>query len=335
VSAPLKIGILGASRIAAAGIVEPARTLGHKLHAVAARDRNRAEAFAAQHSVAATYGSYSELINDPEVDLIYNGLINSAHAQWNIAALQAGKHVLSEKPLTGNAQRSREVIDVARSSEKLLIEGFHYIHHPIHERMKQIVRSGELGTITDVEITLAIPPPPDADPRWEYDLAGGATMDLGCYVLDALRHFGNWVGHEPELIEAETELRSENVDAAMNARLQFGSDIVGRCRWDMNASKRVMTWTIRGSAGVVTSPAFAVPHSDARLLVEKPTGKQQEKFPERTSYSFQLERFARLAEAGAPYPAHDLVGSEQTAQLVDRVYELAKMPIRPGGKAYE
>lgn len=331
-SKDLKIGILGASRIAAEGIIEPAETLGHRLQAVAARDLSRAQDFADEHGVQTAYGSYQELIDDPEVELIYNGLINSAHAAWNVAAMRAGKHVLSEKPLTGNAQRSREVVQVARDTGRLLVEGFHYIHHPVHARMRDLVTSGQLGEIQDVEITLAIPAPPESDPRWKFELAGGATMDLGCYVLDALRHFGTWIGVEPEILTAEASLWSENMDSALDARVAFGAEISARARWDMSAADRVMTWTVRGSAGAVTSPAFAVPHTDPRLRVEKRGAAEEIAVSGRTSYSFQLERVAQLLEGKNTEIPHDVNNSVQTAELVDRAYELAKLPLRPGGK---
>ena len=97
----LRIGILGAARIADEGIVTPARTLGHEVVAVAARDRTRAEAFAAERGIATVHDTYADVIADPDVDLVYNALVNSLHARWNIAALQAGQDVLSEKPLAG------------------------------------------------------------------------------------------------------------------------------------------------------------------------------------------------------------------------------------------
>src|SRR3954454_12594616 len=104
-SSPLRIGILGAARIAKEGIVEPARVLGHELVAVAARDRGRAEAFAEEHGVRAVHETYAEAIADPQVDVVYNALVNSFHAEWNVAALAAGKNVLSEKPLTAAPSR--------------------------------------------------------------------------------------------------------------------------------------------------------------------------------------------------------------------------------------
>jgi hypothetical protein len=134
VTAPLRIGILGAARIADEGIVAPARILGHEVVAVAARDRTRAEAFAAERGIPTVHDTYAGVIADPDVDLVYNALVNSLHARWNIAALQAGKHVLSEKPLTSNADQARAVCAAARACPGRIAEGFHYLHHPVNLR---------------------------------------------------------------------------------------------------------------------------------------------------------------------------------------------------------
>ena len=110
---PLRIGILGAARITERSLVAPARASGHRLVAVAARDRSRAEAFAAAHGVERTLGSYADLLADPEVDVVYNPLANGLHGPWNLAALTAGKHVLSEKPSASNAEEAEEVREAA------------------------------------------------------------------------------------------------------------------------------------------------------------------------------------------------------------------------------
>jgi predicted dehydrogenase len=141
VTAPLRIGILGAARIADEGIIAPARTLGHQVAAVAARDRARAEAFAAERGITAVHDTYAGVIADPGIDLVYNALVNSLHARWNIAALQAGKHVLCEKPLTSNAQQARAVRAAARASAGLIAEGFHYQHHPVNLRLRELVQT--------------------------------------------------------------------------------------------------------------------------------------------------------------------------------------------------
>lgn len=156
-SSPLRIGILGAARIAKEGIVEPARVLGHELVAVAARDRGRAEAFAEEHGVRAVHETYAEVIADPQVDVVYNALVNSFHAEWNVAALEAGKNVLSEKPLTSNAEQARNLRDVAREATGTIVEGFHYIHHPVNQRLGELVTSGALGQVRQVELVLCDP----------------------------------------------------------------------------------------------------------------------------------------------------------------------------------
>jgi predicted dehydrogenase len=150
--APLKFGILGAARIADDGIVDPSRVLGHRLVAVAARDRSRAEAFETQRGIEEVHQTYSEVIDDPEVEVVYNALVNSLHAQWNSYALNAGKHVLSEKPFASNAAEASLVRNVAKTASGEIGEGFHYLHHPVNQRLRELVTSGELGDIQQIDI---------------------------------------------------------------------------------------------------------------------------------------------------------------------------------------
>lgn len=321
-TAPLRIGILGAARIADAGIVEPAKVLGHELVAIAARDPARAEAFAAERGVARVHDSYAEVIADPDVDLVYNALVNSLHARWNLAALRAGKHVLSEKPLTSNAEEARAVRSAAADSAGWIVEGFHYTHHPVNLRLRDSVTSGELGEIQAVDLVLSIPGPPDDDPRWSAALSGGATMDLGCYVLDAARQFGHWIGAAPEIVSVDATLKSPGVDAAMRAELAYGAGVVGRCVWDMDAADRTMTWSVTGTKGRATSPAFAVPHMDNRLLTTRGDHTDEQIIGDATSYTYQLARVADVVRAGPPYPA-DVDGSVANADLIDECYRRA------------
>ena len=180
---PLRIGVLGASRIAALAIVDPADTTGDRLVAVAARDRRRAEAFAASHGVERVLGTYADVVADPGVEVVYNPLANGLHGPWNLAAVAAGKHVLTEKPSASNATEAREVRDAATAAGVTFLEGFHYLYHPVTRRLHELLATSELGELRQVEADLAIPAPGDDDPRWSLELAGGALMDLGCYGL--------------------------------------------------------------------------------------------------------------------------------------------------------
>jgi len=325
--APLKIGILGAARIADDGIVEPSRVLGHRLVAVAARDRSRAEAFAAQRGVERVHQTYAEVIDDPEVEVVYNALVNSLHAKWNQYALNAGKHVLSEKPFASNAAEALMVRDVARTASGHIVEGFHYLHHPVNLRLRELVTSGELGDVQQVDIELSIPGPPDSDPRWSLELAGGATMDLGCYVLNAARQVGRWLDQAPSVVSAETTLKKPDVDAAMWVELAYPGGIRGRLHWDMNAQGRQMVWTVIGTAATAVVPAFAVPHLDNRIVITRDGSTEEQTLGAQTSYTYQLAALADTLQTGAEFLI-DVDDSVANAELIDEVYRRAGLSDR-------
>ena len=325
--APLKIAILGAARIADDGIVEPSRVLGHRLVAVAARDRSRAEAFAAQRGVERVHQTYAEVIDDPEVEVVYNALVNSLHAKWNQYALNAGKHVLSEKPFASNAAEALMVRDVARTASGHIVEGFHYLHHPVNQRLRELVTSGELGDVQQVDIELSIPGPPDSDPRWSLELAGGATMDLGCYVLNAARQVGRWLDQAPSVVSAETTLKKPDVDAAMWVELAYPGGIRGRLHWDMNAQGRQMVWTVIGTAATAVVPAFAVPHLDNRIVITRDGSTEEQTLGAQTSYTYQLAALADTLQTGAEFLI-DVDDSVANAELIDEVYRRAGLSAR-------
>src|SRR4051794_17850410 len=159
----LCIGVLGASRIAELAIVGPAQELGHRLVAVAARDRQRAQAFAEKHGVERVLASYDDVINDPEVDVVYNPLANALHAPWNLAAIAAGKPVLSEKPFARDESEAHTVADAAEAAGVPVLEAFHYAFHPVTRRAFDLAADGGIGDVTRVEVRMAMPPPDDGD----------------------------------------------------------------------------------------------------------------------------------------------------------------------------
>ena len=200
-TAPLRLGILGAARIAPAALIRPARAVADaRVVAVAARDRDKAARFAHKHAIATVHGSYEALLADPSVDAVYNPLPNGLHGKWTRAALAAGKHVLCEKPFTANADEAAEVAAAAAASGRVVMEAFHYRYHPLAARVRAIVESGELGPLRRVETALCFPLPRFSDIRYDASLAGGATMDAGCYAVHMARSFGL---EEPEVVRAE------------------------------------------------------------------------------------------------------------------------------------
>jgi predicted dehydrogenase len=290
---PLRVGVLGAARIAELAIVKPARATGTRLVAIAARDRARASAFATQHGVEQALSSYADVVAAPDVEAVYNPLPNALHGTWNLAAVDAGKHVLSEKPFAANAEEAADVAAAAHGRDLVVVEGFHYLYHPVTRRLHELLTSGDLGELVHVETTLEIQDPGPRDPRWSLALAGGATMDLGCYSLHAQRVLAPWAGGEPELVAARAGERpgEPGVDEWLEARLRFPSGATGVARCHMASDRRQMTYRVVGSRGEALVANFVEPHLDDRLIIQTPAGRHVERHGTRSSYTYQLEAF--------------------------------------------
>ncbi|MEV7142425.1 Gfo/Idh/MocA family protein [Streptomyces tauricus] len=327
---PLRIGVLGAARIAELSIAGPARVTGHRLVAVAARDRSRAEAFAAEHDVERVLDSYADVVSDPAVEVVYNPLANGLHAPWNLAALAAGKHVLTEKPSASNTEEAVEVRDAVAKAGTVFMEGFHYLFHPVTRRLHELLESGELGELRHVETTMVMPAPPDSDPRWSLPLAGGALMDLGCYSLHAQRVLAPWAGGAPRLAAARGGERpgASGVDEWLDADLEFPGGATGSARCHMAHDGWEMSCRIVGSLGEATAVNFVQPHLDDRVRVRTASGERVEMLGRRSSYTYQLEAFAAHLRRGAPLRL-DADDALATMRLIDDCYQAAGFPLRP------
>ena len=327
---PLRIGILGAARIAPDSIVTPANLTGARLVAIASRDRGRAEAFAAAHGVERVLDSYADVVADPEVEAVYNPLANGLHAPWNLAAIAAGKHVLSEKPFASNAAEAAEVRDAGRRAGVVVADGFHYLYHPVTRRLHELLASGELGELRHVEVRMVNPPPAADDPRWSLPLAGGALMDLGCYSLHAHRALAKLAGGEPVLVAARGGERRglPGVDEWLDADLGFPSGATGFAHCNMAGETQELTYRIVGSRGEAMVANFILPHIDDRLLVRTDAGERVEHLGNRSSYTYQLEAFTAAVRTGAAMPT-DSDDAVATMQLVDQCYRAAGFEPRP------
>ena len=332
IAAPIRIGVLGAARIADLAIVRPARATGHRLVAVAARDRRRAEDFAQRYGVERALGTYADVLADTDVEAIYNPLVNALHGPWNLAAIRAGKHVLSEKPFASNADEARVVRDVAAAAPLTVMEGFHYLYHPVTRRLHELLDSGELGELRAVEIDMFMPAPDDSDPRWSYELAGGALMDLGCYSFHAHRALARWAGL-PQVAAACAGERAGHpgVDEWLDADLEFPGGATGRARCNMAAGHRRYHCRIIGSRGEAAALNFVEPHHDDRIIVTTAAGTRTEELGRRSSYTYQLEAFAAHLRDGAPPPT-DADDAVANMQLIDDGYRAAGLGPRPAGQ---
>ncbi len=323
----LRIGVLGASRIAELAIARPAKELGFRLVAVAARDPVRARAFAAKHGVERVLDSYADVVSDAEVDIVYNPLANALHAPWNLAAIAAGRPVLTEKPFARNREEAQRVHDAARAAGVPAMEGFHYLFHPVRQRMFDLALGGDLGELRHIEVTMAMPPPAAEDPRWSLELAGGALMDLGCYCIHVMRTLGKRLGARPIITAARASQRRPGIDESCEVQFLFPNGLTGRCTNSMVAQEYSFALRIVGASGEAVAHNFIKPHVDDRVTIRTPGGARVERLGMRASYSYQLEAFARHVRTGALLPL-DTADAVENMEYVDAAYRAAGLPPR-------
>ena len=323
----IRFGVLGAARISDKALYHPANdTDGVSLEAIVARDRSRAETHAAEFGIARVLDTYEELLADPDVDAIYNPLPVSLHHTWTIAALEAGKHVLSEKPFAANADLAREIVAAEEKAGKICMEAFHWRHHPLADRIREILDGGGLGEIEHVEAVFDVYIKPDDDVRHSYELAGGALMDLGCYPVQ----WGRFVmpGKEPKVVSAVMKTGRPNSDVDTTINVEYPNGATGVFKTKMTPETQFRAdLTVQGSAGtlVVTNPL--APHDGNRVVVEA-LGIDEE-VAGRTTYHYQMEAFIDVVNNGAPMPTgrQDAIA---TMELIDAAYLAAGLPLRQG-----
>jgi predicted dehydrogenase len=323
----VRIGILGAARIAPRAMVKPAAEEPEaEVTAVAARDLERARRFAAKHKISTAYGSYAQLLADPSIDAIYIAVPNGLHGRWTKAALEAGKHVLCEKPFAANAEEAAGVAEAALRSGRVVMEAFHYRYHALTRRMLEIINSGELGDITTMDAWICFPLVPANDIRWDYRLAGGALMDAGCYTIHVLRTLA---GAEPEVLAATAKTRRPAVDRLLKAELAFPGGCTGSITASMLSSQVLGAGArVNGTRGTMKVLNPYVPQLGHRLVVRSDTRRAVEHVPRHPStYASQLQALAGAILRGEPVPTgpDDAVAN---MTVIDACYAAAGLPRR-------
>ena len=322
----VRIGVLGAARIAPMALIQPARVVPQvRVVAVAARHPDRARAFARRHGITRVHESYDDLIQDPELDAVYIPLPNSLHAAWAIRALRAGKHVLCEKPLASNAAEAQRMAAAAVESGKVLVEAFHYRYHPLAARMKEIVDGGELGTIRHLEAHFCVPLILPGDIRYRFDLAGGATMDLGCYAVNVIRYLA---GAEPEVTSARARLASAQVDRYMQAELRFAGGRTGQVVCSLFSRILLRSRVVvRGDRGELRVWGAFHPQVFHRFEVRVGQSVRSERFPGETTFTHQLRAFVKAVRGQAPIVT-DPVDAIANMRVIDAIYLKAGLKLR-------
>jgi D-xylose 1-dehydrogenase (NADP+, D-xylono-1,5-lactone-forming) len=292
--APVRIGFLTTARINDAILDGARRGDVADVVAVGSRDLGRAEAYARERGIERAHGSYEAVLGDPDVDAVYVALPNALHVEWATRALEAGKHVLVEKPFSTRPEEVEATFDLAEREGLVLTEAFMYRHQPQAKRLKELVDEGAIGELRLVRAQFSFNLTRAVDVRLDAELGGGALLDVGAYCVNVSR----LVAGEPEVVHAEQVVGPTGVDLRFAGVMRFPGDVLGHfdCGFDLPRRHEV---EVAGSEGMLRlAPAFG----DDRGVLELHRGDEVEvvPLPETHRYQLEVENFAAAVRGDEP-----------------------------------
>jgi D-xylose 1-dehydrogenase (NADP+, D-xylono-1,5-lactone-forming) len=219
---PVKWGIMSTARINGLFLAGARQASDVEVLAVASRDRAGAERYAREQGIERAHAGYDSLLADPDVEVVYISVPNALHLEWTIRALQAGKHVLCEKPLGRRTAQVAEAFDVAEREGRLLMEAFMYRHNPQTQRLTELLAGGAIGRARMIRAAFSFVASDPANVRLNAALDGGALMDVGCYCVSGAR----LIAGEPQRVSAEQATGGDGVDITFAATMRFGNDVL-------------------------------------------------------------------------------------------------------------
>jgi predicted dehydrogenase len=312
---PVRWGILSTASINHAVIVPARESEQAAVIAVASRDLARAETYAREQRIERPYGSYEALLADEDVEAVYVSLPNALHVPWAIRALEAGKHVLCEKPLGRNPESVEDAFDTADREGRLLMEAFMYRHHPQTQKLEALVGSGAVGELRQIRTAFTFTLDDPEDVRWRPELEGGSLLDLGCYCVSVSRLLGG----EPERVYGRQRLAPTGIDVGFTGTLEFADEVSAQfhCAFDLPAESYVEAVGTAGKARVVEPFRCNGAHVDlngTRIDVE-----------DVDRYLLQLENFSEAirGEAEPLLGREDALGQARSIAALYRASEQA------------
>jgi D-xylose 1-dehydrogenase (NADP+, D-xylono-1,5-lactone-forming) len=283
---PVRWGILSTASINGAVIPPLQASAVSDVVAVASREQTRADTYAAEWGIPRAYGAYDALLDDPDVEAVYISAPNGPHVEWSIRALQAGKHVLCEKPFTRDPAAAVRAFDAADAAGRLLMEAFMYRQHPQTRTLAELIATGAVGKVGLIRATFSVPLPADAV-QMSPELDGGALMDVGCYCVSGSR----LVGGEPTSVTAHQVVGPSGVDVRLAGTLVFPGDVVAQidCAFDLPLQQSLEIVGADGSLRV------AKPWSCESPAIELRRGGETERveIEDADRYRLQSDNFSR------------------------------------------
>jgi xylose dehydrogenase (NAD/NADP) len=309
----LRLGLLSTANINRLVIAGARASDDVEVVAVASRDAARAEAYAREHGIERAHGSYEALLADDGVDAVYVSLPNSLHVDWSVRALEAGKHVLCEKPLARRPEEVERAFDAAERAGRVLAEAFMYRHHPQTKRVAELVRDGAVGELRTIRAAFSFPLADVENIRMRPELDGGALMDVGCYCVSGARLLGG----EPERVHGEQRLGGGGVDTTFAGVLRFPGEVIAVFHCSMDLPSRQELEALGTEGTLLVQAPWRVDFGGEVLL-----NSERVDVPEGDSYQLELEDFA-AAVRGEREP---LLGRDDAlgqARTIERLYASA------------
>ena len=291
---------------------------GVEILAVASRDRDSAESYAREHGIERAHAGYDSLLADPDVEVVYIPLPNSMHVEWSIRALEAGKHVLCEKPLSRQAAEVERAFDVAERQQRLLMEAFMYRHNPQTRRVSELVHGGAVGRLRLIRASFSFLAGDPANVRLRAALDGGALMDVGCYCISGTRLLAG----EPERVTAEQALGGDGVDVVFAATMRFQGEVLATFDAGLALAARDELEVV-GEDGVLF---LDDPWHCRKPVIELRRDGDVERISLEPTDSYRLE--AENMSAAIRGEAEPLLGRSDAvgqARAIEALYEAAKM----------
>jgi len=305
-------GILGTGNIAqqfAEGVAHAHRS---RVVSVGSRTQRSADDFAEKFDIKHSHGSYEALLADEAVEAVYVSLPNSMHCEWTLRALEAGKHVLCEKPIAASADEAERMFDAAQQHGRVLVEAFMYRSHPLTKEVVQQVRGGAIGELKLIRTSFCFRvKSTEGNIRFDPDLAGGALMDIGCYCLSFARLLA---GEEPDDVHAAAHLHETGVDDYAAGALRFPSGVLSTftCGMTLQANN---TAHICGDAGYIEVPVpWKPPMNQARYSVASMTPPRQDG---EKAKSPKHGPSRQVHEVNAPLPLYGVEADDFASTVLD------------------
>ena len=314
-------GILSTAKIGVEKVI-PAMQRGRSgtVAAIASRNRAVAQSVADRLGIPRAYGSYEELLADPEIDAVYNPLPNHLHVPLSIQALEAGKHVLCEKPVALTSQEAEQLVAAGQAHPQLkLMEAFMYRHHPQWVRARELAQSGELGEFRTIQSFFSYFNDDSGNIRNRPEMGGGGLMDIGCYNISLSRFL---FGEEPSRIFGCLELDPQfEIDRIASAMLEFsgGKTSTFTCSTQLVPYQRVHIFGTTGRVEIEI-PFNAPPDRPCRIWIQRGNDITEEQLPVTDQYTVQGELFARaiLENKAVPTPIEDAVANMRVIEAIRR-----------------